>query len=152
MRHNELRDSFANLLSDVCHDVEIEPHLQSLHRETFPFKSTTDVNAGLDIKINRLWKSSCNKIYLDEKIFNPLAKSCPESSSEAYKYNESIKKNIYEQRIVELEKAVFCPLVFACTGGAGQSALKALKQLASKQTGVLSNEFVGQGRLGGAKL
>ena len=25
MRHNELRDSIAKLLSDVCHDVGIEP-------------------------------------------------------------------------------------------------------------------------------
>ena len=70
--------------------------------------------------------------YFDVKIFNPLAKSCPESSSEAYKYHESIKKSKYEQRITEVEKATFCPLVFACTGGAGPSASKTLKQLASK--------------------
>ena len=41
MRHNELRDSIANLLSDVCHDVEIKPHLQPLHGETSAPKSTT---------------------------------------------------------------------------------------------------------------
>ena len=66
------------------------------------------------------------------KIFNTLAKSCPESSNEAYKYHESIMKNKYEQRITEVEKATFCPLVFACTGGAGPSGSKALKKLASK--------------------
>ena len=42
------------------------------------------------------------------------------------------KSNKYEQRITEVEKATFCPLIFACTGGAGPSASKALKQLASK--------------------
>ena len=33
MSHNELRNSFANLLSDVCHDVEIKPHLKPLQGE-----------------------------------------------------------------------------------------------------------------------
>ena len=41
MRQNELRDSIAIFLSDVCHDVEIEPHLQPLQGETFALKSTT---------------------------------------------------------------------------------------------------------------
>ena len=41
-----------------------------------------------------------------------------------------MKKNKYVQRVTGWE-STFCPLVFACTGGAGPSALKALKQLAS---------------------
>ena len=91
MRHNELRDSFANLLSDVCHDVEIEPHFQPLHGETFVLKSTTtDDDERIDIKANGLWESRFNKTYFDVKIFNQLAKIFPESSSEAYKYHESI--------------------------------------------------------------
>ena len=35
LRHNELRDYVANLLSDVCHDVEMEHHLQPLQGEAF---------------------------------------------------------------------------------------------------------------------
>ena len=27
IRHNEVRDITAELLSEVCHDVEVEPHL-----------------------------------------------------------------------------------------------------------------------------
>ena len=82
MRYKELRDSFANLLSDVCHDVEIEPHLQPLQGETFALKpTTTDDDARLDIKANGLWESRYNKTYFDVKIFNPLVKGCPESSS-----------------------------------------------------------------------
>ena len=30
LRHNEIRDVFAKLMDDVCHDVQIEPKLQSL--------------------------------------------------------------------------------------------------------------------------
>ena len=57
MRHNELHYSFANFLSDVCHDVEIEPYLQPLQGETFALKSTTsDDDARLDIKANGIWE------------------------------------------------------------------------------------------------
>ena len=62
MRHNELRDSLANLLSNVCHDVEMEPHLQPLQGKTFALKSTiTDDDARLDVKANGLWESKFNE-------------------------------------------------------------------------------------------
>ena len=69
MTHNELRDFFANLLSDVCHDVEIEPHLQLLQGETFALKSTTTADdARLDIKANELCEWRFNKTYFDVNI------------------------------------------------------------------------------------
>ena len=69
----ELRDSFQNLLSDVCHDVEIDSLLQQL--QTFVLKSTTsDHDARLDIKANGPRESKFNNTYFDFEIFNPLAK------------------------------------------------------------------------------
>ena len=51
MRHDEIRDTFANLMSEVCYDVEIEPKLQSLQGESFVNNSTTtDEDARLDEK------------------------------------------------------------------------------------------------------
>ena len=47
--------------------------------------------------------------FFDVKIFNPLAKSCPKNSVEAYKYHESLKCLKYEQRILEVEKSNFVP-------------------------------------------
>ena len=41
IRHNDIRDSFANLLNEVCNDVEVEPCLQSLQGETFANRTTT---------------------------------------------------------------------------------------------------------------
>ena len=68
-------DSFENLLSDVCHDVEIDPHLQPLQGKTFALKSmTSDDDARLDIKANGLRESKFNKTYFEFEIFNPLAK------------------------------------------------------------------------------
>ena len=40
IRHNDIRDSLANLMNEVCNDVELEPILQPLHGETFANKST----------------------------------------------------------------------------------------------------------------
>ena len=68
-RHYELRDSIGNVLSDVCHDVQTEPHLQPLQGEIFALKSTTtDDDARLDIKANGLWESSFNKTYFDKNF------------------------------------------------------------------------------------
>ena len=36
IRHNEIRDVTATLLSEVCHVVSTEPHLQPLNGEVFP--------------------------------------------------------------------------------------------------------------------
>ncbi|XP_075260571.1 pleiotropic regulator 1-like [Convolutriloba macropyga] len=41
IRHNDIRDSFANLLNEVCNDVDVEPCLQSLQEETFANRTTT---------------------------------------------------------------------------------------------------------------
>ena len=30
LQHNEIRDVFANLMDDVCHNVQLDPKLQSL--------------------------------------------------------------------------------------------------------------------------
>ena len=41
IRHNEVRDITASLLSEVCHGVTIEPHLQPLTGELMQHKSFT---------------------------------------------------------------------------------------------------------------
>ena len=51
MRHNEIRDVTAKLLTEVCHNVTIEPPLQPLSGETFTYRSTlVSTDARLDIK------------------------------------------------------------------------------------------------------
>ena len=55
LRHNEIKDAMANLMDDVCHDVQIEPKLQSLDGEIWNNSTSTDDDARLDIKANGLW-------------------------------------------------------------------------------------------------
>ena len=80
MRHDAIRDTFAELMNEVCHDVEIEPHLQSLQGESFDHRTTnTEDEARLDIKASGLWETRCSKTYFYVKIFNLLARNCPKS-------------------------------------------------------------------------
>ena len=135
IRHNDIRDSFANLLDEVCDNVEIEPCLQPLQGETFANRSTTtDDDARLDIKANGLWESRYSKTYFDVKVFNPYARTCSRNIPDSYRQHESSKKLKYEQRIVDVEKGSFNPLVFSCTGGAGPSATKVMKRIAGKMS------------------
>ena len=58
MRHDAIRDTFAELMNEVCHDVDIEHHLQSLQGESFDHRITTTENkARLDLKANGLWET-----------------------------------------------------------------------------------------------
>ena len=133
MRHDAIRDTFSELMNEVCYDVEIEPHLQSLQGESFDHRTTTtEDEARLDIKANGLWETRFSKTYFDVNIFNPLAKSYPKSIPDAYTFYESQKRLKFEQRIIEVENSSFNPLVFASTGGAGPTATRVMKRLAAK--------------------
>ena len=56
LRHNEIWDLTANLMSEVCHDVCVEPHLQPIAGENLNGTSAiTDNGARLDIAANGFW-------------------------------------------------------------------------------------------------
>ena len=65
LRHNELRDFTAELLSEVCADVCTEPPLQPLSGETLTY-ATANVEDGarLDISAAGLWGSQYQKDFL----------------------------------------------------------------------------------------
>ena len=56
IRHNDIGDLTANLLTQVCHDVKVEPLLQPLTGESFVKKSTiTDDEARVDVSARGFW-------------------------------------------------------------------------------------------------
>ena len=56
MRHNEVRDITAVLLTEVCHGVMTEPHLQPLSGESLSYRSTiTEDAARLDVAMYGFW-------------------------------------------------------------------------------------------------
>ena len=50
-RHDGVRDLLISMLSEVCNDVETEPHYQPLDNERFNLRTAnTNAEARLDIK------------------------------------------------------------------------------------------------------
>ena len=133
LRHNEIRDLTANLLTKVCHNVCVEPDLQPLTGEVLSGSSSIGQDgARLDIAASGCWGGHHERTYFDVRVFNPHAPSnrCADLSS-CYRKHERLKKNSYEQRIREVEHGTFTPLVLAATGGLGSEANTFYKRLAS---------------------
>ena len=101
IRHNEVRDLLANLLTEVCHDVSVEPHLQPLSGESFPLLSaSTEENARLDVAASGFWGGRFERAFFDVRIFNPYAPSnqTPQIAS-SYRRHENEKRRVYERRV-----------------------------------------------------
>ena len=133
IRHNEIRDMTANLLSEVCHGVQTEPDLQLLTGETLAHQTANrQDNARLDIRAQGFWGERRQDAFFDVRVFNPHASSNRLSSPGAcYRRHEREKRRMYEERIREVEHGSFTPLVFAATGGMGIAAEIFYKRLAS---------------------
>ena len=131
MRHNDLRDSFANLLSDICHD-EIERHLQPLQRETIALKSTTtDDHARLKSRLTEFGNRGSTKPILMWQILSRWQNVALKAETKQTSTMNPLKRTNMNKK-KQVEKATFFTLVSACTRGAGPSPSNALKQLASK--------------------
>jgi len=132
LRHNEVRDLTATLMSEVCHDVSIEPALQPITGETLSGASANiEEGARLDVAALGFWGSSHERAFFDVRVFNPHAPSNRQSLSTCYRKHENIKKRAYEQRVREVERGSFTPLVLSLTGGMGKAASVCYRRLAS---------------------
>ena len=128
IRHNEIRDITATLLTEVCHNVATEPPLQPLTGETLAARSAnTNDNAQLDIRARGFWNNS-QDAFFDVRVFYPNAPS--NRSTDAYRRHEQAKKREYGQRVREVERGVFTPLVLSTNGGMGKEATTFYKRLA----------------------
>ena len=132
MRHNQIRDLEANLMSEVCKDMQREPQLLPLSGETFEQRSTnTAAEARLDISARGIW-NTVDKTFFDVRIFHPGAQSNKAATIDAaFEKHEGEKKRTYNRRVLEVEKATFTPLVFSTSGGMGKEAEKFHRRLAS---------------------
>ena len=131
LRHNEIRDMTAKLLSEVCHSVATEPPLQPLSGETFTYSSAiVGAEERLDIKARGFWNLA-QDAYFDVRVFHPNA-PCYRSKdvAAACKQHESAKKREYNQRVQHVEHGVFTPLVFTTTGSMGKEGTTFYKRLA----------------------
>ena len=140
LRRNDIRDLTTSLLTEVCPQVIVEPELQPVSNPDEYSLSTlnTQDDACLDVAMNGFLGGQSEKCFVDVRVFNPYAASNKCSSlSAAYKKHENIKWRAYGQRIQEVERTLFSPLVLSATGGRAHEATIFYKRLAS----LLSNKW-----------
>ena len=63
-----MRDLFASLLKDVCHDVEVEPHLQPLTGEVLISSSNSSDETRLDVSARGFWQRG-QRAFFDVGVF-----------------------------------------------------------------------------------
>ncbi len=134
LRHNELRDITARLFQETCHDVVTEPVLQAVSGEHLVGRCCNrEDNARLDIAARGFWGSGAQRAFFDVRVFNPCAPSHQTSQLPSlYRRQEKEKRRQYQQRVCEIERGSFTPLVFASSGGMGPAATTTYKRLASR--------------------
>ena len=136
MRHNAIRDTEAKIMKEVCSDIKIEPNMLPVGMDKI-IGNNAD-NARLDISARGVWRSQ-ERTFFDVRVTHPTAASHLKKSMEAlYRENENEKKRAYNDRVMNIEKGAFTPLVFSTTGGMGPECTRLNKQLAeliSQKTG-----------------
>ena len=136
IRHNEICDVTASLLTEVCHEVQVESTLQPISGESFDHATRLNMEDGdcLDLSMNGFWGGRCEKSYVDVKVFNPHAPTNRSFAPRAiYRCRENTKKRTYEARIRGVEHGTFTPLVFSATGGMADQAIVFLASLLSEK-------------------
>ncbi len=73
-RHDEIRDTLAYLLKEVCNDVQIEPHLQPLSGERLPNNANTTDDARLDMNARGFWQRG-QLAFMDLRVLTLLQKA-----------------------------------------------------------------------------
>ena len=131
-RHNETRDLLADVMTEACNSVAIEPALSPVDGRVFQHHSTTtDPNARVDIVAGGMWGGRFDRAYFDVCVFNAFAQSnAARPLTATYEYHEKRKRAKYAERIREVEHGSFVPLVFSSSGGCGAITLKSVKRLA----------------------
>ena len=127
-----MRDSEAQIMREVCRDVQTEPTLLPINENDYQRKDNTADNARLDISVRGLW-NSCEKTF-DIRITHLTSQSYSgKFLAEVYQQHEKEKKDKYNQRVIDTEKSSFKPLVFTTTGGMAPECNRANKRLAEKK-------------------
>ena len=108
IRHNDLCDLTANLLTDVWRDVDIEPQLLPVTGEAFENRTANTSNeARVDIRSRGFWVIG-QETFFDVRVFDPnanwyLNKALPQ----CYIQKEKGKKRQYNEKVLEIDHGSF---------------------------------------------
>ena len=140
-RHNEVQDVICGIMKEVAADVQTEPTLSPYEGESLHGRTANRAGeARLDIRARSFWTRQ-QDAYFDVRVTHPKASllSCQELRRQL-EQNEQEKKRRYGQRVTEIERGSFTPLVFATNGMCARECNHFLKALAlrvvEKNTGL----------------
>ena len=128
-RHDRIRDLLAKVMNKVLLGVRIEPPLQPLTGEELSGGSNEEDGDRVDIVARDFWQMH-ELAFFDIKVFNPLARTYMNQSLDAaFKTNEKNKKRKYNNRIIQVEKGTFTPVVLSSLGGLGIESSRFLSKV-----------------------
>ena len=131
MRHNNIRNLEATMLKEVCKDVRVEPELMPIGNSDIT-STNAAMKARLDVSAVGVW-SPMERTFFDVRVFHPNSASYINTTpDQLYINHEKAKKRCYNDRILQVEKGSFSPLIFSTTGGMGPESTKFHKKLAEK--------------------
>ena len=130
MRHNRVRDLEAALMKEVCHNVQIEPELLPLGNDNTRSGNVAE-KARLDVAGVGVW-GTYEKTFLDIRIMHPNSPSYANKSiQQVYAAHEQEKKRCYNERVLQVERGSFTPIVGSTSGGWGKEADMYHKRIAT---------------------
>ena len=131
MRHNRVRDMEATLMKEVCHDVRTEPDLLPIERDGPLRRGNSTDGARLDVAGVGVW-GAYEKTFLDIRIMHPNSPSYVNKPIEdVYASHEQEKKRKYGERVLQVERGSFTPIVGSTFGGWGKEADRHHKRIAT---------------------
>ena len=130
MRHNRVREFEAALMKEVCHNVQIEPELLPLGNDNIRSGNVAE-KARLDVAGVGVW-GTYEKTFLDIRIMHPNSPSYANKSiQQVYATHEQEKKRCYNERVLQVERGSFTPIVGSTSGGWGKEADMYHKRIAT---------------------
>ena len=113
-------------MKEVCHDVKVEPNLIPIDngQDLTNYRSSREDNARLDVPGRGVW-SPFDCTFVDIRVTHPNCQSNWNLPSN--RYSDSMrekKKEKYIERMQNVERANFTPLVFMTNGEMGPECLK----------------------------
>ena len=86
--------------------------------------------ARLDVSGVGVWGEH-ERTFLDVKVFHPNCQSYVDMDiGTAYVHHQNIKKNNYQERVLNVEHGSFTPIIFSTAGGVGPEANRHHKRIA----------------------
>ena len=122
IHHNQIQDVTAQLLSEVCTNVEVEVPLQPLTTDILPHRTVNvEVNVlRLDVKVQGFWRSDRQCSYFYGRVFNPQTPTNrTQSIAVSYRRHEKEKRRVYKKRVVKVEHQSFIPILLSSVRGWG---------------------------------